>query len=49
MITEISIMDIVDVALVAAMLYYFYKLMKQSGSLNVFIGILLFFFSWIVP
>jgi uncharacterized protein (TIGR00159 family) len=48
MISEISIMDVVDVALVAAMLYYFYKLMKQSGSLNVFIGILLFFFSWIV-
>lgn len=48
MFTEFSIMDIVDIALVAAMLFYFYKLMKESGIINVFIGILLFFFSWIV-
>lgn len=48
MFTEFSIMDIVDIALVAAMLFYFYKLMKESGTINVFIGILLFFFSWIV-
>lgn len=43
-----SIIDIIDILLVAAMLYYFYRLMKESGSLNVFIGILLFFFTWIL-
>lgn len=43
-----SIIDIIDILLVAAMLYYFYRLMKESGSLNVFIGILLFFFAWIL-
>lgn len=43
-----SIIDIIDILLVAAMLYYFYRLMKESGSLNVFIGILLFFFMWIL-
>ena len=48
MLFGIRIMDVVDVILVAALLYYFYKLMKKSGSLNVFIGILLFFLSWIV-
>jgi uncharacterized protein (TIGR00159 family) len=48
MFSDFSIMDIVDIILVAAMLYYFYKLMKESGTINVFIGILLFFFSWIV-
>lgn len=43
-----SIIDIIDILLVAAMLYYFYRLMKESGSLNVFIGIFLFFFTWMV-
>ena len=43
-----SSIDIIDILLVAAMLYYFYRLMKESGSLNVFIGILLFFFTWIL-
>lgn len=38
---NITIMDIVDVVLVALLLYYFYKLMKESGSQNVFVGILL--------
>lgn len=44
---NITIMDIVDVVLVALLLYYFYKLMKESGSQNVFVGILLFIFSWV--
>ncbi|MBR3976291.1 MAG: diadenylate cyclase CdaA [Bacteroidaceae bacterium] len=48
MFLEFSIMDFVDIMLVAAMLYYFYKLMKESGSINIFIGILIFFFSWII-
>ena len=29
------------------MLYYMYRLMKDSGSLNVFVGILVFIFSWL--
>lgn len=45
---DISIKDIVDIFLAAAMLYYFYRLMKESGSLNIFIGIIIFLFSWIV-
>ena len=45
---DISIKDIVDIFLAAAMLYYFYRLMKESGSLNIFIGIIVFLFSWIV-
>ena len=44
---NITIMDIVDVVLGALLLYYFYKLMKESGSQNVFVGILLFIFSWV--
>lgn len=48
MFLEITIKDIIDVILAAGMLYYFYRLMKESGSLNIFIGILVFFFSWII-
>ncbi len=44
---DISIKDIIDVVLVALMLYYMYRLMKDSGSLNVFVGILVFIFSWL--
>lgn len=48
MFLNISIKDIIDIFLAAAMLYYFYRLMKESGSLNIFIGIIVFLFSWIV-
>lgn len=44
---EISIKDIVDVLLVAGLLYYFYRLMKESGSLNIFSGILVFVLLWV--
>lgn len=44
---EISIKDVVDVLLVAGFLYYFYRLMKESGSINVFSGILVFVLSWV--
>ena len=44
---DITIMDVIDIVLVALLLYYFYKLMKESGSLNVFLGILVFLFSWL--
>ena len=44
---EISIKDIVDVVLVAFLLYYFYRLMKESGSLNIFSGILVFVLLWV--
>lgn len=45
---NISIMDVIDVVLVAFLLYYLYRVMKDSGSLNVFLGILVFFFSWVL-
>lgn len=44
---EIGIKDVIDVLLVALMLYYLYRLMKESRSLNVFIGILVFVFVWL--
>ncbi|MDR0973341.1 MAG: diadenylate cyclase CdaA [Prevotellaceae bacterium] len=34
--------DFIDILLVAVLLYYIYKLIKGSGSINIFIGILIF-------
>ena len=45
---EFGIKDIVDIVLVAVMLFYVYRLMKESRSLNVFMGILMFVVLWLV-
>ncbi len=45
---EFGIKDIVDIVLVALMLFYIYRLMKESRSLNVFMGILVFIVFWLV-
>ena len=39
---DFGIKDFIDIFLVAVMLYYIYRLMKESRSLNVFIGIMVF-------
>ncbi len=44
---EFGIKDAVDILLVALMLYYIYRLMKESRSLNVFVGIMLFVLMWL--
>ena len=44
---EFGIKDVIDIVLVALMLYYIYRLMKESRSLNVFIGIMLFVVIWL--
>lgn len=45
---EFGIKDFIDILLVAFLLYYSYKLMKESGSLSVFSGILIFILIWLV-
>ncbi|MCH5177436.1 MAG: diadenylate cyclase CdaA [Prevotellaceae bacterium] len=45
---EFGFKDAIDILCVAFLLYYIYKLMKSSGSLNVFYGILIFIVSWIL-
>ena len=42
MLFEFGIKDVIDILLVALMLYYIYRLMRDSRSLNVFNGILVF-------
>lgn len=44
----IGIKDIIDILLVATMLYYLYRTMQKSGSINIFIGVLAFVIIWVV-
>lgn len=44
---EFGIKDMIDILCVALMLYYLYRLMKESRSLNVFIGIIVFVIIWL--
>lgn len=43
-----GIKDIIDILLTATLLYYIYKTMKESGTLNIFVGVLAFIVLWIV-
>lgn len=45
---EIGVKDILDIVLVAVILFSCYKLMKQSRSVNIFYGLLLFISFWII-
>ena len=44
---DFGIKDIIDIFLVALMLYYIYRLMKESRSLNIFSGIMVFILIWL--
>ena len=45
---EFSIKDAIDIILVAVLLYYIYKLMKESGTLNIFYGVMAFIVVWVL-
>ncbi len=45
---EFGLKDLLDIFLVAVILYYSYRLMKESRSINVFIGILVFILIWLI-
>lgn len=42
------IIGVIDVMLLAYMVYYFYRLMKETGSTNIFYGILVFSILWLI-
>ena len=44
---EFGLKDIIDILLVALMLYYIYRLMRDSRSVNVFSGIMVFVVIWL--
>lgn len=48
MFIEFGVKDFIDILLVAFLLYKLYKLMKDMGSLNIFIGVLMFLGVWVL-
>jgi uncharacterized protein (TIGR00159 family) len=44
---DFGIKDAIDILLVGMMLYYVYRLMRESRSLNVFVGITIFVVVWL--
>ena len=45
---EFGIKDIIDILLVALLLFYLYKTMKKTGSGTIFMGVLSFIVVWIL-
>lgn len=45
---QFGIKDFIDILLVAILLYYIYKLMRDSRSVNVFNGIMMFTLIWLL-
>ena len=43
-----EIIDLIDITLVALLLYYIYRLMNESGTINIFFGVLTFIAVWVV-
>lgn len=43
-----GIKDIFDIVIVAFLLYYLYRLMKESGTINIFYGVLAFIVVWVI-
>lgn len=43
-----GIKDILDILLVAVLLYYIYRLMKESGTINIFYGVMAFIVVWVI-
>lgn len=44
---DFGIKDIIDILLVALLLYYVYRLMKESGTINIFYGVMAFTILWV--
>ncbi len=43
-----GIKDVFDILIVAMMLYYLYRLMKDSGVINIFYGVMAFIVVWVI-
>ena len=48
MFLDFGIKDVIDILLVAFMLYYLYRLMRETKSMNVFVGIMIFILIWLL-
>lgn len=45
---SLGIKDIIDILIISLLLYYVYKMMKESGTLSLFYGVLVFFAIWVL-
>ena len=45
---KIELIDIIDILLVGFLIYQAYKLMRGTAAFNIFTGILVFYFIWLV-
>ena len=45
---KFTVVDIIDVILVALLLYYVYKLVKGTVAINIFIGIVIIYFIYLI-
>ncbi|HBC21440.1 MAG TPA: TIGR00159 family protein [Porphyromonadaceae bacterium] len=45
---DFGIKDIIDILIVALMLYYLYRTMKKTGTLSLFFGVLSFIVVWVI-
>ncbi len=43
---NLGVKDIIDILLMASLLFYIYRLMKESGTINIFYGVLSFIIIW---
>ena len=43
---NLRFLDIIDIVMVATLLYYIYKLVRGSAAINVFIGIVIIYGVW---
>ena len=46
--TPFGLKDALDIVIVALLLFYLYRIMKESGTINIFFGILSFIVVWVV-
>jgi uncharacterized protein (TIGR00159 family) len=45
---QIELIDVIDITMVALLLYQAYKLIRGTAALNIFTGIILFYFIWLI-
>ncbi len=45
---KIELIDIIDITLVGLLIYQAYKLIRGTAALNIFTGIIVFYFIWII-
>lgn len=48
MLDSFSFRDLLDILIMAVMLYYLYRIMRESGTINIFFGVMAFVVVWVL-